>query len=315
MKELLVALILLGVGAFSVSSAASFTNPIRGDLADPFLTYTNGLYYLLGTDGTGAIKVFAAPSLSALGAARAATVYQAGGFYESPELYWQGAPWNRWYIYYTRYPNSVIVIESDSANPAGTYHYKATLATNTYDATLLHWRGTLYLLGSTYNHLVIQPLANPYTVSGSQAAIAGLDQPWETTVIEAPEAVVNPRGTLFLLYSSGTYNRDNYGEGVLRFKGGDPMVEANWTKLPGPIFRGTGAEGNHATATCSSFHPPTGTQTWFVYGGYRKADFSDARSTRVQPMEWNPDGSPWLGTPLPLSQVITNFPVTSAAGN
>jgi GH43 family beta-xylosidase len=290
----------LAIGLFLAGNTSAFTNSIYG-YADPFLTYTNGLYYLLGT-GNDTIKVVSAPALAGLHSGKVAGVYHAGVFFESPELYWMGPPDNHWYIYYTQYPNSVRVIESDTTDPQGTYHYKATLTTNTYDATVIRINGSLYLLGSTYANLVIQPLATPYTSSGPQTAIAGLTQPWETNVIEAPDAVINPAGVLYLLYASGTYNNENYAAGALKFNGGDPLVAANWTKLPGPLFHGPARDGNFATATCSAFKTAGG-QDWFVYGGYPTAGFT-SRSTRVQPMSWNRDGTPHLGTPLPLGQAI-----------
>ena len=69
------------------------------------------------------------------------------------------------------------MLESDSANPQGTYHLKATLTSNTYDATILQMpNGALYLLGSTDGSIVIQPMSIPTPRSGGKTAIVGSSQ-------------------------------------------------------------------------------------------------------------------------------------------
>lgn len=153
----------------------------------------HGSYYLLCTDGpndafdTGGphhLTVRAAKSLRDPAAAQAKTVYTLvndpaspnphNQFYESPELWQFGG---HWYIYDMSYANMVKVIESDIVDPQGAYHAKATLTSNTYHTSVLVMpNGTLYLLGSTYGSIVIQPMSNPYTVSGAQTAIAKKDQ-------------------------------------------------------------------------------------------------------------------------------------------
>lgn len=290
---------LLVSGIFLNRVSVAFTNSIYG-YADPFLTYANGSYYLLGTD-SGWIKVVSSTNLEGLSSGTVASVYNEGGFFESPEMYWM-ASYGHWYIYYTQYPNTVIALESDTTNPQGTYHYKATLTSNTYDATVAIIHGSLYLVSSDYQNIVIQPMSNPWT-AGGQSAIAGLTQSWESGAIEAPEVAVNPAGTYFLFYSSGIYSNNNYAEGALKLTGNDPTVAANWSKLAGPIFKGDGNNGDFATATCSPFMSPDGSQYWFAFGGYNQAG---ARTTRAQPMSWNSDGTPNLGSPIPLGLVITD---------
>src|ERR1700742_387053 len=83
-----------------MAAASTFTNSIYG-YADPFAVFSHDRYYLLGT-GTGFIKVVSASSLHGLNSGTVAEVYNAHGFFESPELYWFGPPYNYWYIYYTQ---------------------------------------------------------------------------------------------------------------------------------------------------------------------------------------------------------------------
>lgn len=312
-------------GSVTAEDRGTFANPLMRGEADPFLTYVSGRYYLLNTGGredgffpqdTHEMAIRSAPTLLGLRTAKPKAVYTIANdpdsknpnnqFYESPELYEFNG---RWYIYYTSYANSVKVIESDTDNPLGTYHAKATLTTNTYDATLLQMPDKkLYLLGSTYGHLVIQSLSNPYTTVGQSVEIAQKDQSWEHTVIEAPEAVWH-KGQLTLLYSAGGYNKDDYGVGGLKFLGGDPMLPASWKKLPGPLLRGLPSANVWCAGVASPFLSPDGKETWFVYGGYGGYDYVkdlgiDPRIILAQPLHWNADNTPSLGVPAALGLVL-----------
>lgn len=300
--------LLIAIMPFITQSASAFTNPVFSPGADPFITYANGQYYLLCTNYRSDITVMAASTIGGLASANQVSVYQTGGCFESPELW---AFNGLWYIYYTVCPNTIVVIESDSNNPQGSYHYKATLTGNTYDATLLQMPGGgLYLLGSTYGNLVIQPMSNPYTVSGGQSQIASMDQPWEQTVIEAPQALWH-NGQLSLLYSSGNYDENNYAVGALKFNGGDPTNAASWSKLPGPLFTGNPSVGAFGAGAASPFYSPDGTQAWFAYSASDGSWNGDHRDIRVQQISFNPDNTPILGSPIPLGQ---NVPEPSNGG-
>jgi GH43 family beta-xylosidase len=320
------ALFLPGLLPASARPAGTFTNPIDPDGADPFITTAHGWYYLLATDvphdsfgprGPHEITVRASRTLGTLGTAKPTVVYNVPvdpqnknpgeQFYESPELWEFG---NHWYLYYTEYPNTVNVLESDTDDPQSPFHFKAALTHNTYDATVLKMPdGALYLLGSTYGSIVIEPLANLYTVSGPQTAIAVKSQGWEQTVIEAPEALWH-NGHLTLLYSCGGYNKDNYGVGGLTFLGGDPTLAASWRKLPGPLFRGLPQAHIWCAGVASPFLSPDGKETWFVYSAYNGYDYTrdvgvGHRIIMAQPLQWNPDGTPDMGVPLPPGQPLS----------
>lgn len=298
-------LLLAATGAQAApQKAQTFYNPILTAAADPYITYTNGRYYLLYTDvgsTKSRITVRSSASLATLGAAPAVPVYDPGGFFESPELYHFG---KLWYIYYTRFPNTVYVLESDMDNPQKKFHFKAMLTTNTYDAGLLQMLGgKLYLLSSDYNSLRIQPLSNPYTVSGPQISIAVKTQPWEVGAIEAPNAFRH-HGRLFILYSAGNYNKDNYAAGALRFNGGDPASPGAWTKLPGPLLTENTAAGIWDAGVPSAFTAANG-QEWFAYSDYNSPDGADVhRSILVQPMRFDAQDNPVLRPALPLTQAL-----------
>ncbi|BDI33083.1 hypothetical protein CCAX7_51340 [Capsulimonas corticalis] len=291
----------LGLAA-APSHAGTYTNPIVTGAADPFITYANGSYYLLSTSLSNDIRIWHSPSLATLGSGPPASVYNTGGFYESAEMYtFNGL----WYIYYTQYPNSIDVLESDSGNPIGSYHFKAQLTNNTYDGSLLKMpNGQLYLMGSTYGNIVIQPMSNPYTVSGGQSSIAHIDQGWESGVIEAPEAVWR-NGQLNIVYSSGGYNQANYAVGSLHFNGGDPTSAGSYTKLGGPLFTGNPGAGVNDAGVASPFLSPDGTQTYFCYSDYPSQGAPDSqRSILAQPMSFDGANNPVFGTAIGPGQPI-----------
>ncbi|MBV9851943.1 MAG: RICIN domain-containing protein [Armatimonadetes bacterium] len=286
--------------------AQTFTNPLVTGAGDPYITYKNGMYYFLTTNISGIITIQASPSLATLGTAPPVSVYNTGGsFFESPELYqFNGL----WYIYYTQGLYGIVVVESDTSNPLGTYHYKNTLTNNTYDGSLLIMpNGNLYLLGSTFGSIVIQPLSNPYTVGGAQTTLAVHDQPWE---LQAGNAIEGPNpfwhnGQLIILYTVGKYYESNYAAGALRYNGGDPANAASYSKLPGPLFSQDANAGVYAPGVPSAFASPDGMQVWFAYSDYNDTSGQDAhRTILAQQMHFDAANNPILDTPVPPGQPI-----------
>ncbi|BDI31214.1 hypothetical protein CCAX7_32650 [Capsulimonas corticalis] len=298
--------VLGGVTAVTAPAARAFTNPVYSS-ADPFVTYQNGVYLMLGTNYRGDVTIVRSPTIAGLSSSPQLSVFGTPRGFEAPEIYWLN---NHWYIYYTDFnANGMVVIESDTSDPAGTYHFKNVLTTNSYDGTILQVNGALYLVSSTFGDLQVQTMSNPYTVSSGMTSIAHMDQPWESAVIEAPNQV-NHNGQTFLLYSSGVYNQNNYAVGALRYNGGDPTNAASWTKLSGPRFTGNGGDAFGAGAA-SAFYSPDGTQTWFAYSAYNGAPVGDNRTIRIQQMSWNGDNTPNMGAPVGLG---VNLPEPSSGG-
>jgi len=292
----------LVVAAPTQTRAQTYSNPLVTGAADPYITYQSGSYYLLDTNLSNTVTIKASNSLATLGGAPPVNVWNAGGFFESPELYKFN---NLWYIYYTQYPNSIEVLESDSGNALGTYHFKAQLTTNTYDASVLQMPGgALYLLGSTYGSIVIQPMSNPYTVSGGQTTLAVMNQPWESGVIEAPNPVWH-NGQLNIIYTSGGYNASNYAVGSLRYNGGSVTSAASFSKLPGPLFTQNPSAGVYDAGVASPFSSPDGTQTYFTYSDYPYQGAPDSqRSILAQPMSFDASNNPVFGAAIGPGQQI-----------
>jgi GH43 family beta-xylosidase len=300
-----IAFLLLAIPA-TARAQGTFTNPVYTG-ADPQMTYQNGVYLLVDTNYRGDITVVESGSLSTLNTQPQHSVFQTPSGFESPEIYWMGAPYNKWYIYYTDFNyNGIVVIESDSSNPIGTYHFKAGLVGGVYDGSILQMPGGgLYLMYSTFGHIVVQPMSNPYTMSGGPSNIAAIDQPWESGVIEAPEALWH-NGVLFLMYASGAWFQNNYGMGVSRFLGGDPTNAANWSKVAGPLLAGNGGTAFGAGAA-SPFSSPDGTETWIVYQAFSQPyTGNDDRNLRIQRLAFGGDDTPLAMAPADPGAAIAD---------
>lgn len=77
------------------------------------------------------------------------------------------------------------------------------------------------------------------------------------------------------------------------------MVAANWVQHPGPIFSRNDSTGVWGPGHHSFFQSPDGTDDWIAYHGKNTSTYTYSfRTTRVQKIGWNADGTPNLGSPL-----------------
>jgi hypothetical protein len=165
-----------------------FFNPVY-EHPDPYVIYLNGYYYILTTNLSAEISIAKAQSIVGLASSPAVGVWDTssqGGFIH-PQLHWNSSN-NLWYLYYTALDGYIsYVLESNSADSRGAYHVAGTLCTECYDMnTLTMPDGSLYLLGVQNYQIFIQPMANPYTISGSPTTILTVTQSWESGEVEDP---------------------------------------------------------------------------------------------------------------------------------
>ncbi|KAJ6627659.1 glycosyl hydrolase [Mycena sp. CBHHK59/15] len=95
--------------------------------------------------------------------------------------------------------------------------------------------------------------------------------------------------------------------------GADPTVASSWTKKSTPIF--TGANGNNEPGHSGFFLSAGGDQVWNVFHASSTIPSvcDGSRYTMVQPVTWNSDGSPNLGSPDALSVAITEPDTTAGS--
>jgi GH43 family beta-xylosidase len=339
----LLAALLLAIGlGQSSASAASFTNPVKSVKgADPWISYHDGNYYLVTTSWTDVITIRKSATLAGLSTAPSVQVWKGDAASRccniwAPELHFVNG---RWYLYYVAGQNvsdynptqRSHVLESAGSDPMGPYTYKGQL-NNAWmlDPSLLNVGGRLYMLGSAITggtqNLVIAPMSNPYTVSGSYSTISTPTYAWERqggTVNEGAE-VLQRGGRTFLIYSASGCWTPDYKLGQLELTGSNPLSASSWTKKSTPVFQRSDANGVYGPGHNGFFTSPDGRENWIVYHANDSASegCDNGRTTRAQKFTWNSDGTPNLGTPVRLgaslpgpsgepSAVSTTYTVTN----
>ncbi|GAA2951225.1 MULTISPECIES: family 43 glycosylhydrolase [Streptomyces] len=339
----LLAALLLAIGLGQPSaSAASFTNPVKSVKgADPWISYHDGNYYLVTTSWTDVITIRKSATLAGLSTAPSVQVWKGDAASRccniwAPELHFVNG---RWYLYYVAGQNvsdynptqRSHVLESAGSDPMGPYTYKGQL-NNVWmlDPSLLNVGGRLYMLGSANTggtqNVVIAPMSNPYTVSGSYSTISTPTHAWERqggTVNEGAE-VLQRGGRTFLIYSASGCWTPDYKLGQLELTGSNPLSASSWTKKSTPVFQRSDANGVYGPGHNGFFTSPDGRENWIVYHANDSASegCDNGRTTRAQKFTWNSDGTPNLGTPVRLgaslpgpsgepSAVSTTYTVTN----
>ncbi|XTZ14218.1 family 43 glycosylhydrolase [Micromonospora echinospora] len=308
----------------------TFTNPIKRNGPDPWLTHHNGYYYLATTTWNSTITMRRSATLGGLSSAPDQVVFDLSGRPNgccnmwAPEFHLINGPNGpRWYLYYTAGQNvpdfnptqRLHVLESAGTDPMGPYTFKADLGADwQLDASILTVANRLYLMG-TYNaggsygqSLFITPMSNPWTLSGSRVRLTSPTLPWERQthpVAEGPEPLYH-NGRTMIVYSASACWGPDYKLGLLTLTGSDPLNPAHWTKKPEPVFQRNDANGVFAPGHNGFFTSPDGTESWIVYHANDSAgggcDMN--RSTRAQRFTWNADGTPNFGTPVRLGSPV-----------
>lgn len=302
-------------------ASATYTNPLLPSGADPWVAQRDGFYYYTNTQGDR-IAVRKTRDMARLAKAPPVTVWtpphDGPGSVSlwAPELHWVRG---KWYLYYTAAERGhdddvhrhVFVLENASTDPtAGTWTSKGMLATKLsgIDGTVFTLRGQLYFVYSPYvgNHsdLVISRMSNPWTLTGPQVDIAHPTHAWEMQggrkILEGPEFIKGPTGTLFLTYSASACWSDDYALGLLSAPAGaNPMSAAAWSKSPKPVFAKSPENGVFAPGHNGFFKSPDG-QNWIIYHANSGPGLkcTAQRSPRMQRFGWRKDGSPDFGVPV-----------------
>ncbi|MTE21722.1 family 43 glycosylhydrolase [Streptomyces sp. TRM43335] len=311
-------------------AAGTFTNPVvTRNGADPTIIRYNGYYYHLGTTWASHWEMRRSPTVGGLRNATPTTVYRETvasrccNFW-APELHRLNGPNGlRWYLTYSAGVSGNIdhqhvhVLESAGNDPMGPYTYKGQVdpyGDNRWmiDSTYLTTPdGRLHLLysfweGGTQNLYAVR-MSNPWTPTGRAVRISTPTHSWErqgASVNEAP-VVLHHGGRIFLTYSASYCDTPDYKLGLMELTG-DPLNPSAWRKFPTPVFQRNDANGVYGPGHNFFFPSPDGREVWMAY--HANSSPSDGcggtRTTRVQKVNWNADGTPNLGTPVSTSTVL-----------
>ncbi|GAA1685477.1 family 43 glycosylhydrolase [Fodinicola feengrottensis] len=310
-----------GAAACPPSRQNTLRNPLVLNTADPQISYQNGFYYLLRTEGSG-VSIIQSASITGLSTATPHRVWTGSADAASrccdiwaPELHRING---KWYVYYTADDGNIdhhnmYAIEADTTDPLGTYHFKGQLSSGSFsiDGSILQQPdGSLYLLYSkadslNVNSLVIAPMSNPWTTSGPPVALSRPTNSWETHIRPVNEGptVLRHKGKLFIVFSVSACESPDYSLAMLTFTGSNVLDPASWTKSTTPVFTRSDTNWVFGPGHNSFFTSPDGTEIWNAYHAVTSSNGSVVgncggdRSTRVQKVNWNADGTPNFGVP------------------
>ena len=299
--------------------AGKFKNPIN-DGPDPWIVYYKGEYYLTTTQAV-AIRMWKAPTLAGLKKASPITVWTDENPSRSRDMWAPEAHFfnNRWYIYYTATSSDhnddnhrMHVIESDSTDPLGPYHYKARLVNPANDHYAIDGTafqnndGSLYFLWAARpgHVLYIARMKNPYTLMGNGVRLSA-DGFGCASVREGPE-ILQHNGKIFLVYSMCDTGTPDYKLGMLiADEKADLLNPTSWKQYPRPVFQRCDTNGVFGPGHNGFFRSPDGTQDWIIYHAKTTSAYTyEGRTTRAQPFTWNDDGTPNFGVPLSLEAIL-----------
>ena len=316
---------------FDATPTASFTNPLKAQGPDPWLTHHNGFYYLATTTWNNTITMRRSATLGGLATAADQVLFtltrpNGAGTMWAPEFHLLDGPnGQRWYFYYTagQEPYNlgtqrIHVLESAGTDPMGPYTFKADLLdptqNNTWelDPSILQLNGKMYLLGTFYTGsqpTFIRELSNPWTAAGTRRILSTPTYSWETVggAVNEGAEVLQRNGKTFIIFSASHCSTAEYKLGMLTYNGGDPLNSSSWVKSPNPVFQRNNVAGVYGPGHGGFFTSPDGTEDWMVYHATTNpnGNCDMNRSTRAQRFTWNADGTPNFGVPVGLGVPLT----------
>ena len=316
-----------GITTPPASSATTFTNPLLQSGPDPWIVQKDSLYYYTHTLGNR-IAIWKTPKVSELKSASQQTVWTAPSTGSNsknvwaPELHFLNG---KWYLYYTAGATTnlstqrLFVIENASADPLSANWVEKGQIGNpaedffSIDATVFTYNGNDYLIWSGHEsatdntqRLYIARMLNPWTLATPRSLISSPEFSWEKAgeppaVNEGPVILKSAAGKIFLIYSASGCWTDDYSLGMLTLKdSGDPLVAADWTKTPTPVFSKNVSGSVFGPGHNSFFKSKDGTEDWILYHANSASGrgCTDARAPRMQEFTWNTNGTPNFGTPV-----------------
>lgn len=317
----------------------TFSNPLLKTGPDPWMMYHDGYYYYTNTL-QNRIEIWKTDNPVNLADAQNKRIWQApdSGICSreiwAPEIHYLDG---NWYVYFAgddgdNHNHRMWVLACDGQDPmAGNWSVKAKLSDPgdhwAIDGSILEHDGQRYFIWSgwaTHENLkqdiYISAMENPWTLKGERVKLSSPEAAWELNglspdsaarakdvfVNEGPQELKHGDDVLIVFSANGCWT-DSYALALLKLKrGGNVLNPSDWEKSQGPIFQTSEANEVFAPGHNSFFKSPDGTEDWILYHANPKPGQGCGRhrSPRAQKVEWNDDGYPVLGAPLPLSEKV-----------
>ncbi len=302
------------------------------DGSDVFLFDWGGRYWLTSSAGDRVV-LRSSPTIGGLADAVPVVVWQPGTGGAPPSFasnVWapefhrlQGPDGWHWYLYVGADPqdltrHQILVLQSYGDDPRGPYQFKAIppLQPFAIDPTVVSVDGRNYLIYSGAANppypqdLYIARLETPWSLAGPPVMISKPTFGWETEGIpvqEGPEALIHGPW-LNVIYSTSFCAGPEYKLGRLTVPAeADLLDPKTWTdaKVPQPVFQSNPGRGVYGPGHGSFFTSLNGRQWWMAYGASTSTAITSCaggvpRTARVQPIDWNADGTPNFGEPRAL---------------
>ncbi len=314
-------------------SSQTFKNPVW-DGADPWMTKHDD-EYIYCFSANNSIIISKSSQMTQMGELKNIWQAPASGWNKNcvwaPEIHFVDG---RWYVYYAAGESGppyihqrAGVLRSKTKDVFSDYEDLGMLYTGddsekansnvwAIDMTVLEHRGKLYALwsgwkeqketDSTPQHLYIQEMENPFTLKGNRTLLSSPEESWEIggplDLNEGPQILKNGE-QVFVIYSCRESWLKEYRQGMLQLKSADadPLNPESWIKT-GPVFQGN--PDVHGVGHCSFVQSPDDSENWIIYHSKKSVSPGWQRDIRMQPFDWNTDGTPNFGEPIRSGQEI-----------
>ena len=313
----------------------SYPNPLVFQRADPCIyRHTDGYYYFTASvPAYDCIEIRRSRTLAGLEEAEPFVAWQHHAKGEMSSLIW--APEihylrGKWYIYFAAAPNDKVtgdtfnhrmyVLENSNENPlTPEWVEKGQIHTGwesfSLDATVFEHNDELYYIWAqedkglsekSHSNLYISAMENPWTLTGEPTLLTQPEYDWERKIFWVNEgpSVLEKNGHIFLTYSASATD-ENYCLGMLvAEEGSDLLSPRAWKKLDHPVFGTSYPHHVYGPGHNSFTVSEDGKTDLLVYHARNYTEiegdplYDPNRHTRVQPINWLPDGMPDFGTPI-----------------
>jgi GH43 family beta-xylosidase len=308
----------------------SWTNPIVPQRADPqVFLHVDGYYYMAATvPSFDCVELRRARTIGGLATAEPAIVWYRpdqgpmSGSIWAPELHFIDG---KWYIYISAgdkakdwssiRPCALVCDGNDPLKDTWKIAGRVLTKWDTFslDATTFEYKGQRYFVwcqvepGIQGTNIMIAKMKTPLELEDEQSILSRPEYTWEQQVYwvnEAPAVLVR-NGKVFISFSASATD-ENYCMGLLTADTDADLLDTlSWSKSKEPVFKSCDETSQYGPGHNSFTTTPDGKKVIMVYHSrnYKKIEgvslSNPDRHTRAQALQWNEDGTPDFGVPVP----------------